>query len=214
MNDCANGDIRDLLPDLLHDRLDSAARRTVEVHLASCADCRAELALLQDVRASLRVSPVLDLTAIGAAIPPHRARSTRAWSNWRIAASLALLAAGAASVALLNRAPAPSTAEMTAVHAAPSAPSVPAPTRADTHASAGVVAAPVSTPQPVKSVLPERTRELASTRELHVAEGALGDLSETELTSLLKEIEALDALPSTYVESHAIAPIAPTRGGA
>ncbi len=213
MNDCPNGDIRDLLPDLLHERLDSAARRTVELHLASCADCRAELALLHDVRASLRVSPGLDLAAIGAAIPPHRVRATRVWSDWRIAASLMLLAAGAASVAVLNRSPAPSTVDITAV-AAPSVPSAPAPMRADTHAVAGGVATPMSSQQPDKSVLPERTRELASTRELHVVDGSLGDLSETELTSLLKEIEALDALPSTDVESHAIAPIAPTRGGA
>ena len=213
MNDCPNGDLRDLLPDLLHERLDAATRRTVEVHLVSCADCRAELALLHDVRASRRVSPVLDLTAIGAAIPPHRVRATRMWGDWRIAAALTLLATGAATVALLNRSPAPSGAEMTAVHAAPSAPSAPAPMRADTHAVAGVVAPPRSTPQPVKSVVPERTRELASTRELRVVEGSLGDLSEAELTSLLKEIEALDALPSTDVESHAIAPIAPTRGG-
>ncbi len=42
--------------------------------------------------------------------------------------------------------------------------------------------------------------------------GTLTDLSDRELTSLLKEIESLDALPSTDVESVPVSPISPRRG--
>src|SRR5512140_1830353 len=69
MNDCPNADVRDLLPD----RLDEAARAMVESHLEGCADCRAELALLRDVRASLRRAPALNVAAIAAAIPAYHA---------------------------------------------------------------------------------------------------------------------------------------------
>ena len=41
MIDCPNGDVRDALPDYLHDRLDTARRRQVESHLAGCDACRA-----------------------------------------------------------------------------------------------------------------------------------------------------------------------------
>jgi hypothetical protein len=41
--------------------------------------------------------------------------------------------------------------------------------------------------------------------------GALTDLSDRELASLLKDIDSLDAVPSTDVESVPIAPIAPRR---
>ena len=53
MNDCSNAEIRDRLPDLLHERLDASARATVAAHVADCADCREELELLRDVRAAL-----------------------------------------------------------------------------------------------------------------------------------------------------------------
>jgi hypothetical protein len=49
-------------------------------------------------------------------------------------------------------------------------------------------------------------------RELAMSGGSLNDLSDRELSSLLKEIESLDALPSTDVESVPLSPIAPRRG--
>ena len=36
MNDCPNAEIRDRLPDLLHDRLDPSARAAVTAHVATC----------------------------------------------------------------------------------------------------------------------------------------------------------------------------------
>lgn len=44
---CKNKDIRELLPAHLEQKLDEAARRDVEQHVASCGDCRTELELLR-----------------------------------------------------------------------------------------------------------------------------------------------------------------------
>ena len=60
MNDCPNGDLRDLLPDFLHDRLNAADRAVVEAHLAGCDDCREELELLRNLRGTLRRAPAVD----------------------------------------------------------------------------------------------------------------------------------------------------------
>ena len=103
MTDCPNGEVRDLLPDLLHDRLAPAVRREVEAHVRDCADCQAELALLRAMRSSLRRAPAVDVAAIAAAIPPYRAAARRTWGGWRAAAAIAMLAAGGTSVAVLQR---------------------------------------------------------------------------------------------------------------
>src|SRR5438093_1509752 len=46
MNDCANADIRDQLPDMLHERLSASARAAVMAHVSNCPDCRDELELV------------------------------------------------------------------------------------------------------------------------------------------------------------------------
>jgi anti-sigma factor RsiW len=102
MTDCPNGDIRDLLPDLLHGRLGAVERAEVEAHLRECGDCRDELELLRSMRSALRRAPAVNVDRVVAEIPPYRApvhqRPTRAWSGWRIAAAVMLLAAGGTSV--------------------------------------------------------------------------------------------------------------------
>jgi anti-sigma factor RsiW len=102
MTDCPNGDIRELLPDLLHGRLDAAERAAVEAHLRACEVCRDELELLRRMQSALRRAPSVDVDAILAQIPPYRPparqHSTRSWGGWRIAAAITLLAAGGASV--------------------------------------------------------------------------------------------------------------------
>jgi anti-sigma factor RsiW len=44
---CRNRDVRELLPTHLERKLDEAARTNVELHLASCGDCRTELEILR-----------------------------------------------------------------------------------------------------------------------------------------------------------------------
>ncbi len=70
MSDCSNAEIRDLLPDLMHDRLDAHTRARVIAHVDGCADCRSELELLRSLRGSLdRATPRVDVDRIVAALP-------------------------------------------------------------------------------------------------------------------------------------------------
>jgi anti-sigma factor RsiW len=100
MNDCSNVTMREMLPDLLNDRLAAQSRAEVEAHLASCVDCRAELELLRTVRGAAPTPPI-DAARIAARIAPYRAtpswvRATRAWPV-RAAAAI-ILVVGAATM--------------------------------------------------------------------------------------------------------------------
>src|SRR5262249_51709525 len=112
MSDCPNAEVRDLLPDLLHDRLDAATRARVVAHVDGCADCRSELELLRSLRSSLeRDTPRVDLDRIVAALPApaavqprqHRA-GWRVWSDWRVAAAVTFIVAGGTSMVVLRNA--------------------------------------------------------------------------------------------------------------
>ena len=127
MNDCVNAEMRDRLPDLLHDRLDAATRAATVAHVDGCVDCRAELELLRGVRAmldaqasraqrvdtswvvgALPVAPKAPTTRVpsrvGSRVAPSRvARSRGPWSDWRIAAAVTMLVAGGSSFAVLER---------------------------------------------------------------------------------------------------------------
>ena len=85
MTDCTNGEMRDLLPDLLHGRLEAAERAEVESHLRSCEDCREELELLRNMRSALRRAPAVDVDSVVAGITPYRAPlervPSRSWSS-------------------------------------------------------------------------------------------------------------------------------------
>ena len=194
MTDCPNGEVRDLLPDLLHDRLAPAVRREVEAHVRDCADCRDELALLRAMRTSLRRAPAVDVAAIAATIPPYRAAPRRTWGGWRVAASIAILAAGGTSVAVLQRGAitVPDTSSVLTVAETSAAPR-----------------APVSVTTKDSSV-PTGTASSAP-RELAVASSSIGELDDAELSALLKDLGTVDVLPSVDVEpAPVISPVSPT----
>jgi anti-sigma factor RsiW len=214
MNDCPNADVRDLLPDLIHGRLDQATRARVEAHLAICADCRAELALLRGVRTATGRSPALDLGTIAAAVPAYRAPVRRSWVGWRTAAAVTLIVAGGSSIIVTQR-----IATRQPDSAGVATPLVvshrPAPLGGESSSPAEASPTPVP---PVATVPTQSAPKLApqtpalADRELAMSGGTLNDLSDRELSSLLKEIESLDVLPSTDVESVPLSPIAPRRG--
>ncbi len=192
MTDCPNGDVRDLLPDLLHDRLAPAVRRQVEAHVRDCVDCRDELALLRSMRAALRRAPAVDVAAIAAAIPPYRKSSHRTWGAWRIAAAITILAAGGTSVAVLQRGATSVRDTTSAAVVVGSSPTLPAPVNVATQDSA----VPAATTAP---------------RELAVASSSIGDLDDAELSALLKDLGTVDVLPAVEVEPAAvISPVSPT----
>ena len=95
MRDCSNGEVRDRLPELMHNRLDGEALAVVRAHVAGCADCQAELELLKQIR-SASVAPRVDTARIVASLPKYRAVPA-----WRRAMGSAQLRALAAAVVLL-----------------------------------------------------------------------------------------------------------------
>ncbi|MDB4884257.1 MAG: hypothetical protein JWL95_3023 [Gemmatimonadetes bacterium] len=214
MNDCPNGDIRDLLPELLHGRLAPAARERVEAHVATCAMCREEFGLLRDLRATLRRAPAIDAAAVAAAIPAYRAPVRRSWTSWRAAAAIVTIAVGGTSVALVSRQThtPPVVDERSPVADGVRQPQPPVVPNSTT-LSPPVAVAPPPGPltAPVSAPLPEVVA--ASGRELAMGSGVVTDLSDRELSALLDEIETLDALPSTEVETTLpVSPLAPTGG--
>ena len=99
MNDCVNAEMRDELPALMHGRLSAERRALVEAHLDTCTDCRAELELLERVRASMAPAPRVDTTSIAGALSRPGPRISGAWLvrrrvRFAAAAGLILAAAG------------------------------------------------------------------------------------------------------------------------
>lgn len=105
MGDCDNGEIRELLPEHAAGRLGGGARARVDAHLAACEPCREELALLTGARRALQRPVAIDTARIArGVIAETTARRTHAaprratrWSAIRLAASIALAAAGLAT---------------------------------------------------------------------------------------------------------------------
>lgn len=68
MTDCPRMDVRDALPDLVHDQLQPLARERVEHHVAGCAECAAELTLLRSARSALSAAPELNVARLTGAV--------------------------------------------------------------------------------------------------------------------------------------------------
>ena len=202
MNDCQNAEMRDQLPELLHERLGASARAAVMAHVDGCVDCRDELELLRVAHSTLmRGTPRVDLNFIVEAIPKAapRARTLsvprrRVWTDWRVAAAAVLLVAGGSSYSLLGRrggvvvrdtlvAQAPATGAGLAI-------------AAQRPESAATTPAPAPAPQPeVIAEVPSDVNETAG-----LGTGRLGDLNEKQLKALLTEIDQLSPSPITEPE--------------
>lgn len=93
-------DSKELLVAYLYDELDPSAKRTYESHVASCAECRDEIASLRATRGHIArwTPPEPDfgfrIVRGAAAPPPSRFRITPAWGL--AAAAMLVLAIGAA----------------------------------------------------------------------------------------------------------------------
>jgi anti-sigma factor RsiW len=214
MSDCANVEMREMLPELLHGRLGTDARARLEAHLATCDDCASELRLMRAARRAF-VAPTIDLARIASAveretasarkvIPPRvpepdiaprvgRSRS----ASWRVAATIAVVALGGMSVVVARRgfdgstvARAPITQPATPTHlpsTTTTASAAPAPSHAPT-----VIA---------KSAPPvDSSRETRRGDRPRMAVGGLGDLSEAELEKLIGAVDRLDASPNAEPE--------------
>ena len=210
MTECSSGEMRDLLPDLLHGRLDAGVRGTVEAHLAHCADCRDELVLLGHLRATLQRGPAVDAGTIAAMIPPYRAPVRRNWNGWRAAAAVALITIGVTSVAVVRHS---GTTEGRMPDTRSVVASAPASMPSIVSGPAEVTSAAPSPPATETShSMARATVPAAAARELAVG-GAVGDLSDRELKALVADMESLNAIPLIDAEpSTPLAPVEPARG--
>ena len=181
MKDCPNAELRDLLPDYAGGRLVGAERAAVERHVAACADCTAELALLRAAGRALGETPFVNVARIVAALPPAPAlpsqpgvtpiasrRPRGAYGAWgRRAAAIAAVVVGAVGVTLVRFADDRPTPRPVAVRdgAAASSPS-----------ESGARNAPALAPEAAVLTMA----------------GGVGDLSDEELRDLLGELETID----------------------
>jgi hypothetical protein len=113
MNKCTDGDIQELLPDLLHRALADDERLRVEEHLATCENCQEDLDVLRTVKNAAIFAPSIDVDRVVRQIPPYRTivpaadrpalpaterpARTRVVS-WLVAASLVLVVAAGGSI--------------------------------------------------------------------------------------------------------------------
>lgn len=199
MTDCRRGDVRDFLPDLLHERLDAATRAEVTRHVASCAECAAELELLRSMRSALTPAPRVDVRQIAAAVAASRGATAepgvRALGGprlapvrrrvvWRIAAAFVVAALGLTTWMLSRQSPYSPPVVATALQHADSIPAGP-----------HVVAPQPPTPRDRRAVTtsPAAPRMLAS-RGL-VMDGGVTDLSDVDVRVLLQSLDSLTAIP-------------------
>src|ERR1035437_1580860 len=97
MHDCADGDMRDLLPGYVHGALSAAEGATVAAHLETCADCAAEVELIAAASRAFP-APTVDLGRIVKALPvaPRGARRGVAGGRaGRVAAAVGMVVMGA-----------------------------------------------------------------------------------------------------------------------
>lgn len=198
MNDCQNAEIRDQLPDLLHDRLGATERAAMLAHVESCVDCREELELLRATRAMLQArTPRVDVNWVVNALPAAGPRALDVerrrpvWTDWRIAAAVTLLVAGGGSFAVLRQRQALLATNSAAVNTA----QVGVPANADS-----AVAVKSSQLAPTPSDRSLASREDVAASEAGLGSGRLGDLTEQQLAKLLDEIDQFQATPITDPE--------------
>ena len=200
MNDCVNAEIRDQLPDLVHDRLAAAERAIVVAHVEGCVDCRDELQLLRDAQAMFaRGVPRVDVAYVVGALPKAPAAraarsvaarsSKRTWSDWRIAAAVTLLIAGGGSYAVMKTRLPDVVTDTAAVVAAVSEGTTPESTMLDSSFAA--------VPDLAAMIAPDDDRPSA----IGAAYVRLGDLDEEQLTALLNDIDNLRAVPASEPEA-------------
>ena len=145
MADCMNVEIRELLPERAGGALSAADIARIDAHLADCALCAEELALINTARRTLRYAPSIDVgritsRVVAATAAPSRPQLVRSsgeatirpasrlrFIGLRAAAAIAIAAAGIGAFAVWqstdDRAPLPNGG---AVAVAPAEPAQPA----------------------------------------------------------------------------------------
>ncbi len=235
MTECDNAEMRDLLPDLVHDALSAEARDRVQEHLASCDACRDELQLLRAVHAARPVAQRIDVARIVSVLPrdfrtsvtvptvPDDARVltvSRSLAEpaprkrpvfsgvWRMAATLAVAALGSWSVLSYQRAQ-----DRREIDAGGASPVATAAERQNDSRSAGTpkvletVDGQVATVDTPRAGSTTRSGAGAASRETALTLGDLGDYSDDDLQRMLDRLEKWDG--TTAAEPVPTLPILP-----
>jgi anti-sigma factor RsiW len=186
MNECADRDIKELLPDVLHRTLRSDDRERVELHLATCDSCREELAVLRMVNSAAVFAPAIDVGRIVQQIPPYqsivpgvRVPARNRVTQWLVAATAALLLVGGGSLVLKR----PSSGTATAVATD----------------NTGVVVEP-GTPSQSPVDRQSVTATTASSPHTFALASDVAALSDGDLVQLMNEMDDFDALPASEPE--------------
>jgi hypothetical protein len=263
MVECPRDDIRDLLPDLVHDQLEPGERVRVQQHLVDCAECAAELELLRALRATAFGTPEVDADRIAAAvrrtmtgagsdvdtaaaddgvIPITAARGSTDGAagqsrtpgrsgrgtddrptrrsiprSWRIAAAIALVAAGAGGYALTRGGsalfePASDQATMAAASESSAPGTAPAATPSPSAAKAGAPAPSLAAASDVAGMTDSGTDAATSTASSLILGDAVNELSESDMQALLQSVDDLQAMPE--LEPHQLPLLATVVEGA
>jgi hypothetical protein len=222
MHDCADANMRDLLPGYVHNALPKAERARVAAHLAACTDCAAEAEL---IRTAMRAfpAPAVDVGRIVKALPRTRRRPGRGgWLAGRerlVAAAVGFAVLGTVSVVSLHHVFVGNATE-------------PVPSGASRAPRAAVAVSPAEQPagQPAEQPATQPATQAGAATLVHAPAiasspaaapataasisfgGGLSDLTDEQLDTLLGEIDTLDALPSVEPETHLMPIVPPDEG--
>lgn len=198
MFDCANVEMRELLPELVAGTLDVRTRARVEAHVASCAECASELETLRAVRSAFGTAPAIDVGRIVAALPkPVAPRATSArppikrWLDWRIAAALTMITVGGLSLAVVNRLGRNDGAYAVPPRVVQDSPAVVSP---GPEPSPTTVTPPETVPV-VRNPKPNPAARAESAKAQLAFGGGVEDLDDASLRALLGALDDIDRAP-------------------
>ena len=188
MSECTNLEMRDLLPDFVRGALSAPSSTELEDHLATCAQCRAELRLLRDAHAMLSATPSVDAPRIVAAIKRSsgiRRDATvavaagRRRRTWNVATPSRRVWLAAASIVAVVGAAVLASAKM----------------RTPASRAVAPVVVEVEQPRAPTAVGTEPTEPVSPRSATHaelVMGGGVSDLADADLESLLQALDDVD----------------------
>ena len=184
MNSCMEIETREMLPDLLHGKLDASARARVEKHVAGCEECREELDVLRTVKAAAIFAPTIDVNRVVGHIAPYAKIAPEAPArsrvvSWLVAASFLVVIAGGGSLLVVQQKDS----------AAPYATATPS--------QRAVVPRPVTVPSAGANDVATVERPVVHT--LALASG-VETLSDNDLRQLMTDMDSFNVLPASEPE--------------
>jgi anti-sigma factor RsiW len=187
MNSCMEIETREMLPDLLHGKLDTSTRTRVEKHVAGCEECREELEVLRTVKAAAIFAPTIDVNRVVGHIAPYakitpevEAPARSRVVSWLVAASFLLVIAGGGSLLVVQQKDA----------VTPYATATPS-------QRANIIPRPVTVPSAGANDVAAVERPVVHT--LALASG-VETLSDNDLRQLMTDMDSFNVLPASEPE--------------